>query len=53
MCRLKKKASALSDKDLFDIVQSKHLKIAEPERAANAPRRENDVAAEGVLPSTD
>ena len=40
--RLKKKAAALSDKDLLDIVKSRHLKITESAPADNEPRREKD-----------
>ena len=48
--RLKRKASALSDKDLFDIVKSRHLKIVEDDAPTPEPRREIDVEAEPVPP---
>ena len=50
MGRLKRKASALSDKDLFDIVKSRHLKIVEDDAPTPEPRREIDVEAEPVPP---
>ena len=51
--RLKKKASQLSDRDLFDIAKSRQLQIHGSGAASNEPRGENDVAAETVPPSTD
>ena len=51
--RLKRKASQLSDKDLFDIVKSRHLDIAIAEGERNDASQADNVAADPAAPSTD
>ena len=51
--RLKRKASQLSDVDLFDIVKSRHLKMVSDAPEANKASHEEQVPADPVPPSTD
>ena len=53
MCRLKRKASQLTDTDLFDIVRSRHLRVVEDTPPAAERRGENDVAAEAAAEGTE